>query len=224
MTRWTIGRLVCLTLLTGGGTFARATITDVTFSGHGIVTYNLSGTYLGNPNYLANIAVGDLVTVGGALHFGTNVFEGGPIAPIPDHYTGTAAFDTDALFDGQQSFDFSVNGPVGTDGFSFDSTSAPRGGPYKSGTASFISGRLVAFNLFADDDGFSGGLSSLGFVNYRGDEEAASFGGTVVLDSAAAPVPEPATWSLLVVGACATGLALRRRNRLRIRSSAGRSC
>lgn len=224
MIKQIIVRLSCLAFLVGNGTIAKAAITDVSFIGHGIVTYNVSGTYLGDPNYRANIAVGDGVTVTGALHFGSHVVESGSIAPIPNYFTGTAYFDTDALFDGQQSFDFSVRGPVGTDGFSFSSMSPPRGGPYKSGSVSFVNGRLVSFALSADDDGFSGDLSNNRFDNYRGYEDAASFGGSVVIDSASTSVPEPATWPLMVVGLGTTGFTLRRRGRSRIGLIDNRSC
>lgn len=185
-------------------TRAMAEIDTINFSGSGVVTYNQGGDGgLGFFYPPAPISIGDPVTVTGTIWLGDATFPSG----VPDTFTGTLIVNADQYVRGMPGFKFVVKGGDTSDDTRFGINAS------LSEVVTLSYGRLTGLSLVGVNDPDSEGITAAGpsgrgiwgsYVGYTFD--AAHWGGTWRLDE---PVPEPATWALLLTGFCGLGLALR---------------
>jgi hypothetical protein len=171
-------------------------IKQVSFEGHGVVTYAGAGDIAGPP-----VSVGDTVFVHGTIWLDLLERPETP-PPVPSDFTGTVDF-TAGITEHATGFAFDAAGGVDT---------RHEAVPYNFGSVTFVNGRLTGLDLFADLDGETMSLNTYGFGHtvggYPYSDEPAVWGGRWDLHLA---TPEPGAWVLMCAGVGLAGTALRHR-------------
>lgn len=200
-------RLFSAMLIAGCAAAAHAApINVIYFSGSGVVTYNVGGDGgYGGGFFTAPVNIGDPVNVTGKIRLGDGTNPLGPPA-TPAGFTGTVALDPNAIYFNAQGFDYNVAG-----GYSGANTLVV---PivYVSAVITLSYGRLTGLQLslagdpeyaFLDASGPSGNGRFGEIWGYTGVPE---WGGTWRLNE---PLPEPATWAMMLAGFFGLGAILR---------------